>query len=195
MNSMDTLKKFVAGEINPLEFEKILYADKDLEKKLSKNPPLPPYAKEGELYLFLISIDYKSLGALLDAQDALHQFLKTHGVNVTPSNKIQAQVDEKRKVLPKWLRISDEIYNEIRQGAIELAGEALVTFMKDEIGKRFVCLGKPPKWVQDEFWPISDGEPLIFVGQLDISKMRHDTSYVYVFSSKTGKYTMIEQSM
>jgi len=195
MNSMDVLKEFVAGEMSPVEFEKILCVDKDLEGVLSENPSIPPYAEEGGLYLFLVSSNYQSLGAVLDAQDAVHRFLQTRGVSVSPSNKIQNQMGEMRKVLPKWLRISDEVYVEIRQSAAGLVGADLISFMKGEIDKRFVCLGKPPKWMRDEFWPVSDGEPLIFVGQLDISKIRHDTSYVYVFLSKSGKYTTIEQSM
>ncbi|MCA8293732.1 hypothetical protein LGN19_08020 [Burkholderia sp. AU30198] len=195
MNSMDVLKKFVSGEMSPLEFEKILCVDKNLEDILSESPPIPPYAEEGGLYLFLVSSSYRSLGAIWDAQDAVHQFLHARGVSVMPSNKIQSQKGEMRKVLPKWLRISDEMYGEIRQSAAGLAGAELISFMKGEMERRFVCLSKPPKWIQDEFWPVSDGEPLIFVGQLDVSKVRHDTSYVYVFLGKSGKYVTIEQSM
>ena len=162
---------------------------------MSENPPIPPYAEERGLYLFLVSNSYQSLGAVLDAQDAVYQFLHARGVGVTPSSKIQNQIDEMRKVLPKWLKIPDEMYGEIRQRAAGLAGAELISFMKGEIERCFVCLSKPPKWIQDEFWPVSDGEPLIFVGQLDVSKIRHDTSYVYVFSDKSGKYVTIEQSM
>ncbi|NDV97262.1 hypothetical protein D0T84_20490 [Dysgonomonas sp. 521] len=58
------------------------------------------------------------------------------------------------------------------------------------------CLKKKPKWLQEPDWPFDEGEPLLFVGQLDISPMRHDTSYVYVFYNKKKEtYLTIEQSM
>jgi hypothetical protein len=195
MNPLDVLKKFVIGEINAEAFEAILYADKALEKILSSNPPIPPYAKEGELFLFLISSSYTSSRAILNAQNALHKFLMTCGMEVEPSHEIQDRVAEKHRVLPKWLNIPDALYAEIRKGADELAGEEFIAFMKNQIKTRFVCLGKPPRWLQDQHWPVVEGEPAVFVGQLDISKMRHDTAHVYVFMAKNGQYITIEQSM
>lgn len=184
MNSIEVLRKFVAGEISPKEFEKIIYADKELEGFLFGAPPIMPYAKDNELYLFLISSNYRSLGDVLNVQDALHRFLKMRGVEVTRSKNIENEINEKHKLLPKWLRISDETYSEIRQLAEGLEGEEFASFMKEQIKKRFICLGKPPRWLQDAFWPNLGGEPMIFVGQLDISKIRHDTSYVYVFPER-----------
>lgn len=195
MNPSDLLKDFVSGKTPPQEFEAILYADKDLESLLSITPPLRPYAEADGLYLFLISTNYKSPGAVHNAQDALHQFLKTQGIDTPPPGKIQTLFDEQRKILPKWLLISDEQYDEIRKDANGLQGSALVAFMKDQIKKRFVCVGKPPKWLQDAFWPFVDGRPLAFVGQLHTSTLRHDTSCVYVFSAGPGKFKTIEQSM
>jgi len=53
-----------------------------------------------------------------------------------------------------------------------------------------------PKWLQGARWIFIDEEPLLFVGQLDITEMRHDTSRLYVFlDEKTGIYHTIEQSM
>ena len=195
MNPMDIVKSFVSGEMKPREFEQVLYRDKDLENLLLRNPPLPPYVKEDGLYLYLISKDYDSLEDMSNARDALCRFLRNHGIDATPSDDIRKRIDEKYKILPKWLQISDEMYDEIRKSADGLTGSDFISFMKDEIKRRFVSLNKPPKWLQDVCWPILDGKPLIFVGQLDISKIRHDTSYVYVFGDGHGRYTTIEQSM
>jgi hypothetical protein len=32
----------------------------------------------------------------------------------------------------------------------------------------FVCLSKRPAWIQDPQWQVSDGRPMVFVGQLDV---------------------------
>lgn len=72
--------------------------------------------------------------------------------------------------------------------------ESLKKWLHKKIPEVFVALGERPKWIQDARWPFFEGEPMIFVGQIDISvqgdnpalKMFHDDTSFYVFINRTG---------
>ena len=58
------------------------------------------------------------------------------------------------------------------------------TTFKKIIKEYFICMDKYPKWLQEPDWPIVDNIPAMFLGQLDISKLKHDTTYLYIFGIK-----------
>lgn len=55
--------------------------------------------------------------------------------------------------------------------------------IRERIKEQFRYVDKPPRWVQDPDWPIQDGKPLLFVGQIpiDASELFHDRGAAYVF--------------
>ena len=71
-----------------------------------------------------------------------------------------------------------------------------VTTFKKIIREHFICMDKHPKWLQEPGWPIIDNIPAMFLGQLDISKLKHDTTYLYIFwDKKTDRYIEVIQSL
>ena len=69
------------------------------------------------------------------------------------------------------------------------------------VSGNFIALNKRQQWIQNSEWPFEDGEPMIFVGQIDISRNSglaseffHDdtTFYVFIPHSK-GKPRVIMQ--
>ena len=70
------------------------------------------------------------------------------------------------------------------------------TTFKKIIKEHFICMDKYPKWLQEPDWPIVDNIPAMFLGQLDISKLKHDTTYLYIFwDKKTDRYIEVIQSL
>lgn len=70
------------------------------------------------------------------------------------------------------------------------------TTFKKIIKEHFICMDKHPKWLQEPDWPIGDNIPAMFLGQLDISKLKHDTTYLYIFwDKKTDRYIEVIQSL
>ena len=74
-------------------------------------------------------------------------------------------------------------------------------WLHEEIPKQFVSIGKRPKWIQGYDWPVRNGKPMIFVGQLDISlrdapnadQFFHDDTSFYVFIEMKGETEVIMQ--
>ena len=196
MKPLDIICGFVRGDISPSEFESALYKDKELEESLSRNTPLPPYVGENELYYFLIERDYKSFGELWDVQELLSQFLTCQGIKIEKTPKYKDIVKLIMKVQPKWLDIPGD-YIEYLVGLSDHNGnKELEEFLKKQIKDNFKSLKKPPKWLQSPNWPIENNHPLIFVGQIDISEIRHDISYLYIFlNEEKESYVTIEESM
>lgn len=80
--------------------------------------------------------------------------------------------------------------------------ESLSRWLKEQISKAFVALGKWPEWIQSPEWPFADGKPMIFVGQIDISvapggtasHMFHDDTSFYLFMPVgEGQFEVIMQ--
>jgi hypothetical protein len=99
-------------------------------------------------------------------------------------------------IQPNWLDLPGFYLQKLLDMAGERQGTELKKFLKEEIKQRFKCMKSTPKWIQGASWIFVNEEPLLFVGQLDITEMRHDTSKLYIFlDEKTGNYHTVEQSM
>ncbi|MCI0711703.1 MAG: hypothetical protein L0154_16220 [Chloroflexi bacterium] len=67
-------------------------------------------------------------------------------------------------------------------------------YIKKHVSESFVALNKRPEWIQGAEWPFFEGEPMIFVGQVDISVsednparlMFHDDTTFYLFINTSG---------
>ncbi len=70
--------------------------------------------------------------------------------------------------------------------------ESISAWLDQEIAKQFIALNGRPRWIQSPEWPIVDGTPAIFVGQVDVSlkgseaasKVFHDDTSFYIFVIK-----------
>lgn len=74
-------------------------------------------------------------------------------------------------------------------------------WLRQEIEKHFIALGARPRWIQSPEWPFANGEPMIFVGQIDLSVQEgkpaagffHDDTSLYVFVGKKVPPVVIMQ--
>jgi hypothetical protein len=196
MKPQDIISAFVEGKMLPDEFEQYLYSDKGLENELSNNDDaITHYAKEYELFYFIMQKNFKSCTDLWDINDALSIFLRSKGINVTPTNLYEKQVKILLKIQPSWLDVSGDYFSFLLNKHAEKDGKNLEAAIKNDIKESFKYLSKPPKWLQSPKWPIHNHAPLLFIGQIDISNMRHDTSYVYIFYDENkNEYEIFEQS-
>src|SRR5258708_6396915 len=67
---------------------------------------------------------------------------------------------------------------------------AVIRWLKQQIPIQFVALGDRPRWIQGAEWPFANGQPMIFAGQIDLTKSMgeqvipnfyHDDTSLYVF--------------
>jgi hypothetical protein len=74
-------------------------------------------------------------------------------------------------------------------------------WLNKEIPKHFKTMGKRPRWIQSAEWPFSkDGQPMVFMGQLDISittkplaaEYFHDDTTLYMFLPGGSEYEPIK---
>lgn len=69
----------------------------------------------------------------------------------------------------------------------------LRAWLEERLPQHYVALKKRPHWIQSPDWPFHGGQPMIFVGQIDVKvtdgsiaeKHFHDHTSFYVFMSAT----------
>jgi hypothetical protein len=69
--------------------------------------------------------------------------------------------------------------------------EVIRSWLHEQLGKYFICLGQRPRWIQAYEWQFDDnGLPMAFAGQIDLTKSMgeqvvpgfyHDDTSLYVF--------------
>lgn len=167
----------------------------DAEALFADAPSIPPYAQgQGMVYYFLIEQDFTRPGDLLNVQSCLIEFLRHKGLAVTPSHGAERLYNILLKAQPAWLNAPESYIQALLQGHEGTEAEQ-VAYLKAVLREKFVCMKKPPKWLQDAKWPMADGEPLMFVGQMDISPLLHDSAQLYVFyDARSGQFHHIAQS-
>ena len=195
MKYLEDIIGFVSGNISTSQFEKYLYASSDMEKELSdESLKIPPYTDCGSAYLYLISINYNDVGNLLNAQDLLSQFLDKKGVAYHKADTYKKLGNIIYKAQPKWLDLPGDYADHLLQELGDMADVAMVAALREKIAELFCFMSKPPKWIQSPAWPIEEGSPLFFIGQLKLEGIRLDDGVAYMFlNKKTGTYQVIEQ--
>ena len=173
---------FCEGRLAAAVFEKKLMAP-EAEAVFEDSPPIPPYTQShgrGMVYYYLIEQNYKDVTSLLNAQDCLTRFLKKKGISVEQSQDVERLHTLLLNAQPAWLNAPTDyasgLLGELSGTRKEQQGQ-----LKKLLLERFRYMKKPPKWLQDAVWPIIDGKPLVFVGQMDISPLSHDQAQLYVF--------------
>ncbi len=64
--------------------------------------------------------------------------------------------------------------------------EECLSYIRNHVKNWFRCSNKPPTWIQEAEWQFSNGKPMIFVGQVDVSAssgLFHDDASFYTFYS------------
>jgi len=182
MSGVDIIKQFVEGRLAPRAFEQCLHTDAALQALLEGERNLPAYVAEPDLYLYLISQDYESLACIYNVQTLLSERLDSQGIAHTVDDSHERRFTLALNAQPKWLSLPPPYFARFMADHDALDPKALKTALNAAITRDFRCLKAPPKWLQaTPEWPLADHVPMVFVGQLDISGLGHDTGQAYLF--------------
>lgn len=195
MDSNKIIVQFVEGKMTPEEFYKYLYSCDSLVSILMGEVQLPQWAGNIaiNLYYFLIEGDPNDDGYMRDAKELLGTYLKKNGFEFVQDTTSLKNYEIVSKAMPKWLDVSTDYFKEILADSLATPAHK-VSAIKEKIKKDFEYLKRPPRWLQDPDWPIEDGIPLIFIGDLELDRVP-GRARIYVFLSKqNNKYTIINQA-
>ena len=85
---MQTIVDFLEDRISAQAFFERLIGDKALQELLGAENSLPPYTNTGSLLVYLLEGRAEDLRFLINARDALRQFLVRAGVAFAHSTKL-----------------------------------------------------------------------------------------------------------
>lgn len=195
MTPEETIKAFVEASISIDDFEKIIYSDGAIEALLKVEKELPAYVVEPDLYTHIIGQNYRSIGSIYNIQTLLSEFLIRKDIKHNVNGKYQKLFELTLDVQPKWLDLPSEYFSNAIAGKEDLKPKELKIYLKEKIKTDFRFLKIAPQWLQGPEWPIREGHPLIFAGQIDISGLAHDCAKLYIFfDERSGEFTHIRQS-
>ncbi|KAB7769765.1 hypothetical protein [Xanthomonas maliensis] len=178
---LETIKAFVEGSLPAQDFVRWLYESPDLPECLDTDFVLPDYVVEPTLHAFLIVQDYASAESLFNTQALLSEFLNSQAVAHTKDPRYERLFNLLLQAQPKWLRLTGDYLANVLNGQSDDHPKAELSRLKARIKDDFRYLKRPPNWLQSPDWPIEEGKPLIFVGQIDTTGLHHDSSHAYVF--------------
>lgn len=188
------LVDYVEGRLNPLEFEHRL-ADAEIATYIRSNDPEHEYAPDP--YRYLLTCRYRTFGGRLAAQGLLEAVLAVGGIECRPTPEFSRMYGIVLDCQPSWLDMDERfLLDHVFPPDYEaLSKTALVRHARERIKELFRHQGKPPRWIQNPDWPIVDGRPLYFVGQLGLNHERlHDMGAVFVFfDSDDGSFRHVLQ--
>lgn len=128
--------------------------------------------------------DRTTLGGLVNSEGIIEDFLQKAEVAFTPAKRFGNLYRLILKAVPDYLDPPTEFLTEKVVPTDDGLSETKKTkIIKDRLKELFKYLDKPPKWIQSPDWPIRDGKPLIFIGQLsvDAPELFHDRGAAYLF--------------
>ncbi len=190
------IKDFLSEKITIESFFEHIYSNEDLQAELEKEVNIKPFTNSGSLFLFLMEIDISNYGCIWDAKDALSKFLEKRGVEFEVRNTEAKLYELISGCTPRWLEPPVNYLKSFVEKNESLDKKELKALVKDKINEDFICLKGKPKWIQAPNWPIEDDQPLVYVGELDMTSISHDTTKVFVFfNKKKNSFTNILQSM
>jgi hypothetical protein len=197
VKTFSLLIAFVEGVMTPIAFLDWLYNDAQAETLLSAEDNIPPYTRDASnLYHYLIERDFRRPDDLLNAQHAISLFLTKRSVPYTSTQTYAEAHDTLLNALPRWLNLPPAYAQELLAEVGGANRKEKAAWLKTQIAERFKYLKAPPKWLQSPDWQFSDNRPLIFVGQLDIAGLSHDTAALYIFFDPVlRQYAFTQQSM
>ena len=182
MKAIEILKNFVEEKLSTEELENSLYSNQELISLL-ENTKAKPYMNSNSTYEYLISQDLTSLDAKLNLMDIFREILDYKHIPYSSNSTTEKNFDLILEAIPNWIPADMGYLNSL----YDKYQPKTVTIFKKIIKEHFICMDKHPKWLQEPDWPIVDNIPAMFLGQLDISKLKHDTTYLYIFWDKKNK--------
>ncbi len=73
----------------------------------------------------------------------------------------------------------------------------LTKWLQETLSKHFISINSQPQWIQGAEWPIFNGKPMIFAGQINLPSSNldfyHDDSSLYVFIASESEPVVVFQ--
>lgn len=189
------VRAFLAGTLSDDVYLAELYEGTRLD--ILRDWDDPPTYTHGDALGYLLACDLGTPSGRLDTLHLLGEFLAVHGE--APDRAAETRAGDEYEVLlaatPSWVDVPASLAADLLADTAHLSSGERRRVVRDRITDRFTMLRRPPRWLQSPAWPVVDGVPATFVGQLDLAELRHDTSAVYVFLHQpTGELITVEQS-
>lgn len=189
-NALNILKNFIENRLSINDLEDAIYSNQDLISILEQ-AKTKPYMNSDTVYDYIISQDLSLIDSKLNLIEIFREILDANNVEYKHNTDTEEIFDLILDSVPDWVPSSVNYINYLYD---KYQPKNSVSFKKI-IKEHFIYINKAPKWLQDPEWPINKS-PAVFIGQLDISKIQHDTSYLYIFWDKeANKYIEIVQTM
>jgi hypothetical protein len=195
MDVRGLLVGFVDGTVSLAAFRSEIEKRGDtLLAALGAITPDPP-ERAATLFLRLVDVRWDDAGAAYSLQGRIEQFLADAGIAVLPTSSYGDDHGALVRAQPRWLSLPVPYLQSLVD---DLPGTATPAERSEAveraIGARVWYLVRPPEWLQDAAWPMSDGVPAVFVGQLPVPGVYHDEAAVYVFRhAGSDRYETIVQ--
>lgn len=171
-----------------MQFRDYLYHDAESELLLQDESEMPKghYAWPST-YLFLIELDLDDLAAVASAQGAVRDLLERRGIRADPDQSARDLVVSMLSAQPKWLDVPTDYFSMQLMPHIDgRSGAELHSWIRGELEARFRYASQPPRWIQSPAWPIRDGRPLVFLGEVRLNDYLHDEAAWYLFDDPDG---------
>lgn len=141
--------------------------------------------------------DRSTLGGLVNAEGIIENFLTKAEVSFQSVQRFGNAYSLILKSVPAYVDPPMEFMTEkILPHDSSLSDAQKKKLIKERIAQYFKSADKPPKWIQNPDWPIRDGKPLIFIGQIAINApdLFHDRGAAYLFyDPDQGEYETLTQ--
>ena len=192
--SIEILVRFVSGVADVAELQAALQTPR-MEQVLGHFEDAR-YPARTNHYRRLQKQDRESLGGLLNSQGIIEDFLSKAGIEFSASTRYSDAYSLILESLPPYLDPPVEFIMQLIPNDPGMSQTQKKQLLKQRLETAFPCAGKPPTWMQSPDWPIVNGKPLVFVGQLamDLPAVFHDSGMVYVFySPDDGSFETVSQ--
>jgi hypothetical protein len=194
-NQVSLLVSFVEGRLEPEQLEAALVSDYMENLLVSYVNFQRPHGTN--YYLKLLEQERNTLGGLVNTEGFIEEFLTLAEVVYKPARRYGKVYDLILSTLPNYIAPPIEfLIEKIVPTDDGLSDSKKKQIIKERLSNTFQFAGKPPKWLQSSEWPIENGAPLFFIGQLKISvpKFFHDEGMAYLFyNAENGEYETITQ--
>jgi hypothetical protein len=185
---LDTLVGFVEGRVEGRVLDAAL-ATEEMRALLGvfEDPRYP--AATNAFRKLHNGADRTSLGGLVNSEGIIEAFLRQADVPFRPAKRYGTLYSLILSAVPGYVDPPPEFVTEkILPADDTLSDSAKKKWIKQRVKELFRYADKPPRWIQAADWPIRNGRPLVFVGQVavDAADLFHDKGAVYVFFDPAG---------
>ena len=192
--ALDIIIQFVEGNITSEKFQEHLSGNNELISILTNNISRPSGIGE-DLYQYINRYGISTLVGKLNTIDALEKFLGENKVFFNKNTEIEKLYSLMLDIQPSWLDLPGWYVDKMLKQSEDKPKFELKASLKAQILEDFKFT-KKPRWIQSPNWLFVNERPLFFIGQIDISNVRHDSSQLYIFLDEiTNQFHFTEQSM